>query len=64
MIIAFAAVSFALILALPLLLRAAFDRGVKQGRALEWQDRYFADLKKDMERRGADGKFVTRKAGR
>jgi hypothetical protein len=45
------------LLVLWLSLRAAYERGLARGRALEWQDRYFDTVKRDRARRDAAGKF-------
>ena len=37
--------------------RIRYEQGVAHGRALEWQERYFADIAKDKARRKPDGTF-------
>lgn len=35
------------------------DKAVKLGRALEWQDYFFAKIEKEKSRRGKDGRFTS-----
>jgi hypothetical protein len=39
--------------------KAVHDAALKLGRALEWQDYFFAKIEKEKARHGKDGKFTT-----